>query len=218
MFVNQLDEVISKYPKLYKHIVDNVMALKGFIDIIDDSGKLWDTYEILVRPSSNFPNKFPILFEIGGKIPKNGDWHIYTDGSCCLTVPPNEAIVCINGVSVLTFIDDWVLPYLANQTYRTLTGDFVNEYSHGTLGLVEFYQNLLNTKDTNQIVRLLTFILNNKKPDRTNVCFCGSNQKFRHCHKEAFEKINLIGEELVKSNLTSMFQYLAYTKTPKFSV
>lgn len=207
MFVNQLDEVIAKYPRLNKHISDNEIMLKGFIDIIDESGKLWDTYEILIRPSPDFPNKFPILFEIGEKIPKNGDWHIYTDGSCCLTVPPNEVIACKNGISVLTFVEDWVLPYLANQTYRALTGNFVNEYSHGTLGLVEYYQNLLNTKDKNQIIRLLTFILDNKKPHRTNKCFCGSNQKFRHCHKKAYETIHLIGEELVKSNLRAMFQY-----------
>jgi SEC-C motif len=208
MFENQLEEIIEKYPKLYKFTSNNILILKGFIDVIDNNGKVWDTFEIEIHPIDKFPNAFPILFEIGGKIPRNSDWHIYDNGSCCLTVPPNETIVCKNGITVLEFIDEWVLPYLANQVYRNLTGNFANgEYSHGVLGIIEFYEKLLVTKNENEIVKILYFILKENKPKRTNICFCGSRKKFRHCHKDVFEKTILIGEDMLRTNLVSMMIY-----------
>ncbi|MBP7533231.1 MAG: SEC-C domain-containing protein [Chitinophagales bacterium] len=205
MFENQLHDVLAKYPKLLKQTSDSITFLKGNIDIVDGVGKVWDTYEIEIHFKHEFPNRFPQLFEVGGKIPKNLDWHIYNDGSCCVTVFPNELLVCKQGITILGYVEDFVIPYLANQTYKKLTGDFANgEYSHGFWGVLEFYQDLLQTKDFRLLIDRLNWILNNSKPDRTNTCFCGSNKKFRHCHSNAYKKINIIGRDLVYADFENI--------------
>ncbi len=36
------------------------------------------------------------------------------------------------------------------------------------------------------------------RPERTAKCFCGSQKKFRHCHREAFDKLKMIGDNNLK--------------------
>ena len=43
--------------------------LKGALDIIDESGKLWDTYQVEIRGSENYPFSFPKLFETNNAFP-----------------------------------------------------------------------------------------------------------------------------------------------------
>ncbi len=209
MFHNQLREVLNNYSKLYQKDIDEITIIKGGLDIIDKYGEPWDTYEIEIYPSKEFPKRFPILFEVGNKIPKNADWHINPDGSCCLTVPPKEIIACKNGISLSQFIKNWVIPFLANQTHRRIEGYYINgEYAHGILGLLEYYQEIMLTKDIKKIVELISMIFKIRKPKQTSICFCGSKNKFRKCHREAYEKILIIGREQVISDISKIVSYL----------
>ncbi|MBL7787347.1 MAG: SEC-C domain-containing protein [Chitinophagales bacterium] len=202
IFEHQLDEVIQNYPKLSKFPLGNIFILRGIVDIIGSDGKFWDSYEIEIHPHKDFPNKFPILFEVSKKIPRNPDWHINIDGSCCVAVLPEELIMCKQSLTVLSYIDKYVIPFFANQTYRKLTGNFANgEYSHGIAGILEFYEIIFQTKDIELMNMLSKWILNNPKPNRTNMCFCGSKKKFRHCHAQLYDKIAKIGTENVDIHL-----------------
>lgn len=205
MFAHQLDEAIAKYPKLLKSHAGTTTILKGSIDIVDSNGKHWDSYDIEIHPTADFPSRFPTLFEKGKKIPKNADWHINGDGSCCVAVLPHEIIACTQGISVLRYIEEFVIPFLANQTYRRYQGEFANgEYSHGIKGIVEYYQNLLQIENIQTLISLLDWIIKNPKPSRTNTCFCGSRKKFRYCHRDAYTKIALIGKNSLISDLDSI--------------
>jgi hypothetical protein len=198
LFLQQLDESIRQFPKLGRIERDGVVILKGELEVIDTFGKYWDSYTVEIHHSDTFPFRFPILYEVGGKIPQIGDWHINEDTkSCCIKVLPAELITCKNGITLTGFIQQEVLPYLFNQTHRRVEGYYVNgEYSHGIHGIYEFYSRLLNTGDSiKKTLTLMTYVASNPKPERTSLCFCGSGIKYRKCHRDAFEQLALVDKK-----------------------
>lgn len=210
MFEEQLEEIIIKYPDLEKLQVKGITILKGSLEIVDSEGKKWDNYQIEIHPKKNFPYCFPTLYEVGEKIPINADWHIYEhDKSCCLTVMQKEIYTCRNGITLLEYIENWVIPYLANQTYRFIHGNYANgEYPHGIIATVIFYQDIFRTRNIRHIIFYISFILKNRKPNRADICFCGSKQKLRKCHKEAFEICITLSDNILQNDLKILEQYL----------
>ncbi|QNF34414.1 SEC-C domain-containing protein [Adhaeribacter swui] len=211
LFLAQTDEVIVKYPKLKIIESEGQSIIKGEIDIVDSYGKYWTSYEIEIRYSPKFPNRFPILHETGGKIPKIGDWHVYEDSkACCLKIPPEEIIRCKNGISVLEFIEEEVIPYFFNQTHRMEVGYYVNgEYSHGAKGIYEYYSKILGTSGNIKLtIKMLRFIALKSEPKRTSLCFCGSSNKYRKCHREAYRNI-------AKINSVDLIYHVNYLESKK---
>jgi hypothetical protein len=207
LFLSQIPYVLDKYPKLSKIERDNKFILAGEIDIIDDAGKYWETYVIEIFCSETFPYRFPHLYEIGGKIPKIADWHIYEDTfSCCVKILPEEILRCLKGITVEQYVTSEVLPYLFNQTHRRVEGYYVNgEYGHGGLGLYEYYSNEFKTGDLEQIAKLLHSVATRPNPDRTSMCFCGSGVKYRYCHRAIYEKFSPLGKELLIEHATLFY-------------
>lgn len=202
-FLEQIDEVILKYPQLQKAFSEESCYIKGLIDIIDKEGKHWDTYKIEIHPSTDFPHRFPIMFEVGGMIPRIADWHVYEDTfACCVKVLPEEFIRCRNGITLPEYIEEEAIPYLFNQSHRRHEGYYVNgEYPHGLMGLYEFYAKELGTNvNIKKTIQLILFIAEGLKPFRTHKCFCGSSELFRNCHKTAYEKLILLGKEILMSH------------------
>lgn len=212
-FTNDLTEAQELFPSLKQVEVDGKIFLRGVISIVDLNGKHWEDYEIEVHCTDRFPHEFPRLFEIGGKIPRIGDWHIYEDtGACCTKIPPEEIVRCQRGITVAEYIKEEVIPYFFNQTHRKVEGYYINgEYSHGGSGLLEYYSKELNAgNDYRLTLELLRFIATENKPHRTSFCFCGKKEKFRHCHKEAFEKLKSLGHEVLKYHYVLMAKTMGY--------
>lgn len=202
-FLEQIDEVLLKYPMLQKAGSGDNCFIKGLIDIIDKEEKHWDTYEVEIHNSTDFPYRFPILYEVGGMIPRIADWHIYEDTfACCVKVLPEELIRCRNGITLLEYIDEEAIPFLFNQSHRRHEGFYVNgEYAHGLMGWYEYYARELNTNlNIKETIRLILFIAEGNKPFRTHSCFCGNGELFRKCHKETYEKLSLLGKDTLKAH------------------
>lgn len=208
LFAGQLQEVIELFPSLYQVDHNGAKILKGSLPVVDREGKHWEDYEVEIHCSENFPYEFPMLFETSGKIPKLADWHVYEDSlSCCVKVRPEELLRCKAGITVVEYIREEVLPYLFNQTHRRVEGYYVNgEYSHGAKGVYEYYAGILKTGwDIHKTLQLMRYVATRNKPHRTSMCFCGKKAKFRHCHREAFLKLKLIGNLA----LTTDIHYIA---------
>lgn len=183
------------FPSLNLIYEEEIPCLKGIVKLVDKDENVIDEYKILIMPTINYPNLFPKVFELGGKIPKNTDWHTYSDGSCCIASPPEEKLFCIEGIDLYKFIQDHVLPYFFNQTFRRENGYFLNERSHGDLGWIEFFFETLKTKSIVNVISVLEIILNKKTFDRTAKCFCGSGEKYRKCHRKPFENLKKLPDE-----------------------
>jgi hypothetical protein len=202
-FVSQLNEAIAAFPSLSEGTSGNKKILKGSLPVVDKEGKHWENYDIEIHCSENFPYEFPKLYETSGKIPKVSDWHVYEDSlSCCVKVHPEEILRCKKGITIKEYIQEEAFPYLFNQTHRRVEGYYVNgEYSHGAAGIYEYYVGHLKTgADIKLTLQLMYFIATHERPDRTSLCFCGKKAKFRHCHRNAFDKLKEIGDSIVRNH------------------
>jgi hypothetical protein len=191
--------------------------LKGSLDIIDGTGKIWGTYDVEIKGSESYPYSFPKLYETNNAFPKNADWHVYEDDfSCCIDVPMSEKIICKNGLSVSDYIKHHAIPYLANQTYRILEGYYLyGEYSHGILGRLEFYQSRLKAKNLAELIKMFDLIIKDYNPDRRSMCpFC-HKEKFRRCHRDAFRDLQLVKSFLAKDGLIFL---KVFEENPKYKL
>ena len=190
-FVSQLNDVCQEFPHLRIKTLDGKQYLKGTIKISDTEQTATKSYSIEIHFTEGFPYRFPKLFEVGGDIPCEADWHINSDNSCCITAYLNEFFKCKNGISVLQFVKKEVIPYFANQWYRQLTGKYKNEYSHGEKGQLEC---------------LYDYAFGEKKIHigRNENCFCGSNKKYKKCCLTLISEIQQVGKEKMMKYLNSI--------------
>jgi hypothetical protein len=195
-FQDEALTIAENYSKLAFEIPESgVPCVKGNLDLVDEYGSILDTYGIRIDASEHYPKRFPFLFETEGRIPKNYDWHVFeNDGHCCICTIPNELLKCKKGINLLHFIENEVKPYLYNQTHRRLRGYFLNETAHGEAGEFQEYYTLFKTKDLKRIIDYLLFISQKKVPGRTHICFCGSKEKYRHCHRDAYNTFSILDE------------------------
>lgn len=171
--------------------------LKGSLEIKDSTGKIWDTYHVEIKGSKNYPFTFPLLYETSNLFPKNPDWHVNSDNTCCIDVTPAELLICKNGLEVNEYIKRFAIPYLANQSFRIREGYYLHgEYAHGFLGHLEYYQKKLNPQNLLQLLQMFDLILRDFNPDRTTLCpFC-KQTKFRKCHRPAFQELQAIKKQI----------------------
>jgi hypothetical protein len=201
LFSEQLIEAVNKYPNLRIIYDDSGMPfLQGILDIPNDINETVGYFLIELHRSENFPFRFPILFETGGEIPNEADWHKYKDGSCCITVWTDEILKCKNGVTISYFIEKYAIPYFANQIHKKQTGEYKNgEYAHGIKGIFQFYEALFKTSNTDLWIEYFKNAFRNLKVDcrRNDLCFCGSKEKYKNCHSAIFQTLQQIGEKRV---------------------
>lgn len=101
IFCHQLEYVIKKFPNFKIEESGSGKILKGILDITNSENEVVSSFSVEIRFSPGFPFRFPFLFEVGGDIPNEADWHKYPNGRCCITVDPDEILKCKNGISVL---------------------------------------------------------------------------------------------------------------------
>lgn len=201
LFESQLQLVCTEYKNLRIRDKGGQKYLVGTLDIHDIEGNFLDAFLVEIRYKKGFPQKFPELYEIGDSIPKDVDWHKYTNNSCCVTADPIESLYCKNGITVCDFIKKHAIPFLANQYYRKHFGKYKAEYAHGTDGLIQAYEEIMKTPDMHIWIEYLEYATGLKNPHipRNSQCSCGSGKKYKHCHLKVLENLKAIGkDELIK--------------------
>jgi hypothetical protein len=217
LFEEQSIAVTEKYKELSYIKENGIPCVFGSLVLTDEYGGIEDIYQIDIKAVADFPNRFPKVFETGGRIPKNVDWHIFEDnGNCCIASPPEEIIICNSGITLLSFIDNQVRNYFYSQIFRNQNGYFLKERSHGNKGWIEFFEETFMTNNIFNIEFGLNQIIEGKKIDRVSICFCGSGKKYRKCHKKSYDvlsKLNLDNVKLFLNALRETDEYkLAFGK------
>jgi hypothetical protein len=204
LFRQQIAEAANVYPELKLSVRDGIELLSGTFRVIDDEGKEWNSFEIQIRFSEAFPYSFPQLVEVGGKIPKIADWHIYPSGACCITIPILELVSSRNGITVLQFIQNHVKPHLFNQAHRIEKGYYAHqEFAHGVYGILEYYQEIFHEKSVEKIIGYLK-VLKSIEFGKKNACFCGRRAKFRKCHPGVFKLFKHIPESFTADEINRL--------------
>jgi hypothetical protein len=156
--------------------------LEDDFEITDHEGNHYGTFRASVHFPSTYPKGFPVMFDMSEKFPWEDDWHMSPrNGECCVCGVIEKEEVGQKGITVLEFIQKYVIRFYANQVYRETYGHYKNgEYAHYGEGIWEALEEEFNTKDRVRIRRFLGEM--RTKRGRNDDCFCGSGKKYKKCH------------------------------------
>lgn len=200
----QLEEVLKKYTSLELDAEKLLLSGDLIVDKVDG-----DDYEVEIDFSC-FPDRFPMVWETGERIPRKSDRHIYsTKGNCCFTTKTMEEILLKTEVkTLLDFFDKILIPFLQNNSYYEINKCYKNgEYLHDIgLATIQTYQDILDIKDIRMVYHMVKKRLFDKYKIRPNeLCYCGSGIKIKKCknHAERFKRFRLISTETLEFDLLS---------------
>lgn len=180
---NDINSVLNIYPKLKLIDEDKNNTITGYIDIFDSDDNYCDSFRVKLSIPNDYPNSFPKLYEIEGKIKTIDSSHINQDGSCCVcSLQEEDRRLKGKSISIEQYLKEFAIPFLANIIYYRENGEYANgEYKHGIEGIIQYYQELFNRKNANEILTDITESIT-KKSNRNDKCFCNSGLKYKKCH------------------------------------
>ena len=165
-----------------------------------DGFEVEESYHIQIHIPSEFPRSIPDVKELGGKIPRNGDFHINPGSdTLCLGSPLRLLREIAENPSLSGFAKRCLVPYFFAVTRKIRTGsDFVfGELQHGEKGIVEEEGAYFGVKDRAQVRLIFELLAIKKRKANKLPCPCGCGLrlgkcrlhfKVNHCRKLADRK------------------------------
>lgn len=182
----QFAEAVVKYPKLIRLVKEgkDFWRIDGSIDVIDDEGGYWDTYEVSIFILPGYPNDIPLMLETSKKIKREADWHMSKEGFCCLATRAKMFHDLSNGITLLKWLDKFAHPFLANHVLKLNDGNYADkEFSHGAKGIIEGWELISGLNGAGNILKHLSNISGYRTQALNRDCFCGSGKKYKRCYE-----------------------------------
>ncbi|MGD0337609.1 MAG: hypothetical protein ABSB78_02350 [Bacteroidota bacterium] len=199
---------------------DHISGSLAFIMYFDESNKQYiinpsdqsksnkfriqDEYQIEINFRSINRYSLPTARETAGRIDNIArskkmdlrDLHINSDGDACLCFEFETAIHLPNGFNIPDYFYNLLIPFFYAQSYFEKYNEWPwGQYSHGDLGLFEWYYEYPNSVPKQLIYECISFLKRSNAWDKYkaifqnkndikghNCCICGSMNKFRKCH------------------------------------
>lgn len=218
MFIlnDDLKDAIKKYPLLKIIEKENCnLSLSGEIEIFHPiENKVIDTFSVEMTFPKEFPHCFPKVVETSNKIERTVDRHLIVtqNNTLCFAVIAEELILCRLGITTRWFLNNILVPRLAEEYIVNHGGKYTHEFSHGPLGDLEFYYQKFRTKNPNIVVENLKFILKDRLPKSYEKCICGSGLKFKKCHRRIFEDLKELGNNFIIYQIHTLEKFLEMYK------
>ena len=166
------------------HIFPNrngATEVAGRFPVMDSEGKALDYYAVSIILPSAYPEDLPVVYEVGGRIPRVPDRHIYTNGSACVFMPDDRWRSFPLDSSFIDYLNGPLHNYFLSQLTYEKTGEWpFGEFSHDEAGIIEYYQELFETQDISTVIELLLTLCDDKLR-KHNACPCGSGKKVKRC-------------------------------------
>ena len=117
------------------------------------------------------------------------------------------------GINLVQFITDKVYSFFANQLYKIEAHQYAGqEYKHQGGGILQYYQEELGIEKPETVVRLIEILLCGLTFTRNEHCPCGSSKKFKYCHMEALNTMELLGFEKLTKDRENILTYVDKAK------
>jgi len=193
--------VVAHQPELAITTSGNSIVLTGPFVISGGDGP-FDSYEVEVVIKAGFPAEEPVVFETGGRIPREIDRHIFPEtGTCCVGVW-EEWLFGPNKLTVKFFLTVIMHDYFVSQTYFDFKGGWpFGERSHGIAGVIEGYADLLGVQINVAIVSSHLRLLSQKQIKGHARCPCGSGERVRSCHRKELDALKQRLDPLVAKRM-----------------
>lgn len=196
----------SKYPKLQLFWEGETVLCAGEVDVFDNENVYWDSFLIKISfPIKSYPYFFPDLFSTDERIPRGDDRHINPDLSCCVEVEQKQILRAKKGISILQFLDEYVIPYFADQLYYEKESKWANgDYEHGFDGKMQYYSELMGVGNFKDVLRILKNLERISGSGMYESCFCNSGKKLKFCHKNAVQQLLKLPTKQINADIKKM--------------
>ncbi len=222
----EISEVRTKYPELQ---LKSPSVLEGILHMRAEyeGSALNDNFTVQITASNPHSSRLPALREIGGRteaiakkygITDYRNLHRNYDGTACVCIKQVEKQQFPPGSSLIVFVEELVVPYLYGLSHFEQHGKWPwPDYSHGALGLLEFYADNTQEQTREDIAEVIATIRRDpnwklyhkqlRKPSSKRSCLCGSRKPFDECHSKAWRGIAPLRAELQRLglNLAGLF-------------
>lgn len=213
---NQFSELNNNHQNLSLEATRDSYSIRGALSFKTVIGSILveDEYEILIKFTPSYPNELPRVYEVGGKIHKVADSHVYpkTERLCLGT---NTACLMkhLKSKNLLRFVNEQLIPYLAGHSIYKKYGFWPQgEYSHDAKGLFEYYGEYFKIDDSKVVILFLELALNwqEKFVVKATMCPCESGKMFGVCH---YQSVRTLKKPLLKDELREdLRRYKEYAK------
>ena len=187
----RLEELLVRQPGLRIVPAASDLVLVGrltFTAQIPDKVQISDCYQIELRLPETFPRKIPSVFETGGLIPRS--YHHLQDGSLCMGSETRLRLMLSEGMSLVTFIDRCLIPYLYRFSYLETHGEApFEDLDHGLSGIREDLRELLRAKRESEVLPFIRLLGMRKRDANKKRCPCGSGDRVGRCHHRQLNRL-----------------------------
>lgn len=177
------EELTAEYPDLVVEARGRAVRVKGVLRLVEGQREI-DRYQIEVVVSYHYPYNMPDVYETAGRIPRNADHHMYSDGRACLFALGEQWRHWPRGSNFRDFLNGPVRSFFIGQALFERTGEWpFGQRSHGALGIMEAYQELIGSRDIPTTLRYLE-VLARPKLRPHSPCPCGNGKAINACHMQ----------------------------------
>lgn len=189
--VGQIQEDLrGSQPRLHLFIHDGGnAAVRGTFCVCSPVGIILDKYRISIELPPDYPSALPVVREIDGRIPRDIDFHMQSDGVACVLLPDDRGRCFPEDAPFSTYLNGPLHDFFLGQSLVALGGDWpFGEWSHGSTGVWEYYQELLQTEDR-VVVQAFLEALGKPVFKGHLPCPCGSGKKNRECCRNRISEL-----------------------------
>ena len=132
------------------------------IDSIIRDEHICESYLVKIDVPNSYPKELPVIKELSSKIDENYS-HINFDSSLCLATEVDMHVQLARDYNLVDYVTKFVIPYFVSYEYYKKYETFpFGERSHGTLGILEFYEETFETDGLVEVQSLLAYTANKK--------------------------------------------------------
>lgn len=180
--LQQVNSLLQIYDKLHIEKESNqeiILTGEILVNRTASSYTLYKTYHIEVHiPFES--DKLPYVFDIGNAIDSNYN-HQYKDGPLCLETDFAIRIRFVDGLNLVSWMQEFVEPYFFSYEYYQRFGCFpFGERSHGIEGILQSFGDVFQETDNIKVCKILMFIYSDCYRGHLP-CPCGSGKKYKNC-------------------------------------
>ena len=144
------------------------------------------SFQVRIELPPSYPEDLPVVREVGGRIPWKTEFHVNPEGTdspgvACVIIPDDRWNCFPVGARFLDYLEGPLHNYFLGQT-RVEHGETwpFGEWKHGAKGMLQYYEDLLETDDALTVWRFL-YVLARFSLKRHWQCPCGSGRKIKKC-------------------------------------
>jgi hypothetical protein len=185
--LNSLSQFLGDYPGMSTvPYSDAGVCLRGkfrFKANVSGKDEIDDSYMLEIVVPDKFPKALPKVKETGGKIPRDGNFHVNSDGTLCLGSPLRLLKKVYSASNLIGFAEKCLVPYLYTVSYKLKNGGnfLFGELTHGTQGIEDDYSVMLGLKERYQIIRAIQLLGIKKRIANKKPCPCGCGKRLGIC-------------------------------------